>query len=143
MTLLEIMEKQKEEQKIRELVLSQKITTEEASWRYYKKRIFDTVFETTPQFYNMKHVKYLNHEEYRLFKIPFQTGNKRTTAPVQYEEIGGIEYNKETKKERTKESKQHSEQSSLSRTKQKIYNYAFSNDWSKGLFLQSHLIQSK
>ena len=97
MTLLEIMEKQKEEKKIRELALSQKITTEEASWKYYKKRIFNTVFET-PQFYNMKHVKYLNHEEYRLFKIPFQTGNKRTTAPVQYEEIGGIEYNKETAK---------------------------------------------
>ena len=33
-----------------------------------------------------------------------------------------------------KESKEHSEQSSLSRTKQKIYNYAFSNDWSNGLF---------
>ena len=133
MTLLEIMEKQREEQKIREVALSQKITTEEASWRYYKKRIFNTVFET-PQFYNMKHVKYLNHEEYRLFKIPFQTGNKRTSAHVEYEEIGGKEYNKATKKERTKESKQHSEQSSLSRTKQKIYNYAFSNDWSKGLF---------
>lgn len=82
----------------------------------------------------MKHVKYLNHEEYRLFKIPFQTGNKRTSAHVEYEEIGGVEYNKETKKERTKESKEHSEQSSLSRTKQKIYNYAFSNDWSNGLF---------
>ena len=82
----------------------------------------------------MKHVKYLNHEEYRLFKIPFQTGNKRTSAHVEYEEIGGVEYNKATKKERTKESKEHSEQSSLSRTKQKIYNYAFSNDWSNGLF---------
>lgn len=133
MTLLEIIEKQKEEQKIKELALSQKITKEEASWRYYKSRAFKSIFET-PQFYNMKHAKYLNHEEYRLFKIPFQTGNKRTSAHVEYEEIGGVEYNKATKKERTKESKEHSEQSSLSRTKQKIYNYAFSNDWSNGLF---------
>ena len=133
MTLLEIIEKQKEEQKIKELALSQKITKEEASWRYYKGRAIKSIFET-PQFYNMKHVKYLNHEEYRLFKIPFQTGNKRTSAHVEYEEIGGVEYNKATKKERSKESKEHSEQSSLSRTKQKIYNYAFSNDWSNGLF---------
>ena len=133
MTLLEIIEKQKEEQKIKELALSQKITKEEASWRYYKGRAIKSIFETQ-QFYNMKHVKYLNHEEYRLFKIPFQTGNKRTSAHVEYEEIGGVEYNKGTKKERTKESKEHSEQSSLSRTKQKIYNYAFSNDWSNGLF---------
>ena len=133
MTLLEIIEKQKEEQKIKELALSQKITKEEASWRYYKGSVIKSIFET-PQFYNMKHVMYLNHEEYRLFKIPFQTGNKRTSAHVEYEEIGGVEYNKATKKERTKESKEHSEQSSLSRPKQKIYNYAFSNDWSNGLF---------
>ena len=106
-TLLEIIEKQKEEQKIKELALSQKIAKEEASWRYYKSRAFKSIFET-PQFYNMKHVKYLNHEEYRLFKIPFQTGNKRTSAHVEYEEIGGVEYNKATKKERTKESKEHS-----------------------------------
>lgn len=78
-----------------------------------------SVSGVTPQFYNMKHVKNLNHEEYRLFKIPFQTGNKRTSAHVEYEKIGGVEYNKATKKERTKESKEHSEQSSLSRTKQK------------------------
>lgn len=116
MTLLEIIEKQKEEQKIKELALSQKITKEEASWRYCKGRAFKSIFETQ-QFYNMKHVKYLNHEEYRLFKIPFQTGNKRTSAHVEYEEIGGVEYNKETQKERTKESKEHSQQSSLSRTK--------------------------
>lgn len=133
MTLLEMIEKQKEEQEIKELALSQKITKEEASWRYYKDRAFKVIFET-PHFYNMKHVKYLNHEEYRLFKIPFQMGNKRTSAHVEYEEIGGVEYNKETKKQRTKESKEHSERSSLGRTKQKIYNYAFSNDWSNGLF---------
>lgn len=73
MTLLEIIEKQKEEQKIKELALSQKITKEEASWRYYKSRAFKSIFET-PQFYNMKHVKYLNHEEYRLFKDTISNG---------------------------------------------------------------------
>ena len=66
MTLLEIIEKQKEEQKIKELALSQKITKEEASWRYYKGRAIKSIFDA-PQYYNMKHVKYLNHEEYRLF----------------------------------------------------------------------------
>ena len=68
MTLLEIIEKQKEEQKIKELALSQKITKEEASWRYYKGRAFKSIFET-PQFYNMKHVKYLNHEAWILGNV--------------------------------------------------------------------------
>ena len=45
MTLLEIIEKQKEEQKIKELALSQKITKEEASWRYYKGSVIKSIFE--------------------------------------------------------------------------------------------------
>lgn len=133
MTLIEMLDKQKQEQQIKELALSQKITKPEAIRQYFKHEAFKVIFDST-HFFNMKHVVYLNHEEYRLFKFPFETGNKRTSAHVQYEEIGGKEYNKLTKKERTKESKEHSLKSSLSRTKKKVYEYAFSNDWSNGLF---------
>ncbi len=82
----------------------------------------------------MKHISYLQYDEYRLYEMPFQTGQKRMSEHVEYEEIGGVQYNKHTKEERTAESIAHSENVSLNRTKQKIYEYAFSNDWTNGLF---------
>lgn len=87
-----------------------------------------------PKLYNIKHIEYLNKDEYRLYEIPFIVGQSTSFSKAQYEEVDGIQINKSTGKQRTNESIEHTNKSSLNRTKQKIYDYAFSNDWSNGWF---------
>lgn len=133
MNLFEALEKEREHERVIELVKDKELKYDEAFLKSYADEVLEAVFETT-KYYNMKHISYLNHDEYRLYKIPFQTGQKRSTEHVEYEEVDGKQYNKKTKEERTTESIIHSEQTSLTRTKQKIYEYAFANDWTNGLF---------
>ena len=87
-----------------------------------------------PIFYNLKHIEYLNSEEYRIYEYPFKSEACQTDK-IEYIDIDGVQYNKITGQQRTDESIEHSKNSSLSRTKQKIYDYAFCNDWSDGWFL--------
>mgnify|MGYP004663997153 FL=1 len=89
-----------------------------------------------PIFYNvdLKHIEYLNSEEYRIYEYPFKSEVCQKDK-VQYIDVDGVQYNKLTGQQRTDESIEHSKNSSLSRTKQKIYDYAFCNDWSNGWFL--------
>lgn len=133
MNILEMLEKEREHEKIIKLAKEKGLRYDKAFLKYHAKEIFEAVFEAT-KYYNLKHISYLNHDEYRLYKIPFQKGQKRSTEHVEYEEIDGKQYNKETREERTQESIVHSEQTSLKRTRQKIYEYAFANDWTNGLF---------
>lgn len=133
MNILKILEKQRDEEQIKELKTKEHLTDEEARLKYYAKELEEVLFHNT-KFYNLKYISYLNHDEYRLYKIPIQTGIKRSGGHTQYETIDGKQYNKVTKEERTPESILHSEQASLYRTKQKIYEYAFANDWTNGLF---------
>lgn len=133
MTVSETLEKIKEERKNKALEVRRKLAQEEAEVEYYKNKVLELLFDTT-QFYNVKHISYWQQEEYRLYKKPFCVGKQNVTQVVRYEEVDGKQYNKVTKEERTIESIVHAEHASLYRTRQKIYEYAFSNDWSDGLF---------
>ena len=85
--------------------------------------------------YNVKHTTYFNKEEYILYSLPIVTNFANQTKRIEYF-VGtdGKEYNLETGAVRTDESIEKSEVSSLKRTKKKIYEYAFANDWSGGWF---------
>ncbi len=107
---------------------------DELDERQKQKKAFEYLMGM-PQVYNIKHIEYLNKEEYRLYEIPFTVGRSTSSVKTEYEEIDGKQINKLTGKERTKESIEHSNITSLNRTKQKIYDYAFSNDWSNGWFI--------
>lgn len=133
MTVLEIMKKLEEEREIRELAVNLNITNQQAYFLYYKNKLCEILRDEKSKLFNVKHVKYLDYEEYRLYKNPFRIG-KRDTAYVRYENIDGIEYNSETKEMRTKESKENSVRASLRRTRQKIHDYIYANDWSNGYF---------
>lgn len=108
LTLIEILEKECQEQKL-----------------------FNSLF--SKEYYNVKHVEYLNCEEYRFYKIAISRGIS-TKNKTKYVEIDGVQYNASTGKERTSKSIEHSKYTSLNRTKQKIYDYALSNDWTGGYF---------
>ena len=85
--------------------------------------------------YNVKHTTYFNKEEYILYSLPIVTNFASKTKKVEYF-VGadGKEYNLETGAVRSNESIEISAVSSLKRTKKKIYEYAFANDWSGGWF---------
>ena len=70
-------------------------------------------------------------EEYILYSLPIVTNFESKTKRVEYF-VGadGKEYNLETGAVRSNESIEISAISSLKRTKKKIYEYAFANDWS-------------
>lgn len=72
------------------------LTHKEATFAHFAKELKDVTFSET-KFHNLKHLSYLNHDEYRHYKIPFQTGRPSTAERVQYEEIDGKQYNKRTK----------------------------------------------
>lgn len=85
--------------------------------------------------YNVKHTTYFNKEEYILYSLPIVTNFASQTKKVEYF-VGadGKEYNLKTGAVRSNESIETSAFSSLKRTKKKIYEYAFANNWSGGWF---------
>lgn len=87
------------------------------------------------QVYNYKKITYNNKEEIRLYKLPFTTGqhSKKTKTKYILNE-NGEQVDETTGEIRTQKSISHSLYVSINRTKQKIYDYAFANDWSNGWF---------
>lgn len=100
---------------------------------YYKEK-FNSIRYKEPEYYNVKHIEYLNSEQYIFYAFPVKTNFGTFTTKTRYIEEDGIQYNKETREQRTEESIKHSMYSSLNRTKQKIYDYALANDWGSGYF---------
>lgn len=136
MNVFEAYEKQLQEQelfkKINEYIKSGK------DFKYFKcdfyKDKFNSIRYRKAEYYNLKCVEYLNSKEYRFYKIPIVSGIVQSSSKTEYEEVDGIQYNKQTGQQRTEESIKHSLYTSLNRTKQKIYDYALANDWTDGYF---------
>lgn len=87
-----------------------------------------------PEFVNVKHIEYNSYDEYRIYEHPIKTRYTTISKNMHYIEKDGEEYHSITGAKRTEESKQNSIKNSIARTKRKIYDYAFSNDWTNGYF---------
>ena len=85
--------------------------------------------------YNIKHISYNNKEEYRFYNLPVAATSGSSNEKPKYIIVDGKEVNAATGQERTYESIEHSRTSSLNRTRQKIYDYILSNDWTDGYFI--------
>ncbi len=85
--------------------------------------------------YNVRHTTYFDKEEYVLYGSPIATNFASRTKHVEYYTgTDGQEYNLETGAVRSAESIETSIVASLKRTKKKIYEYAFANNWKNGWF---------
>jgi len=136
LNVFEAYEKQAQEQelckKITDYISSGK-DLKNFKFEYYLEKFNAFRYKKT-EFYNLKKVEYLNCVEFRMYKLPIMSGVKQTTSKTEYKEIDGIQYNKQTGEQRTEESIKRSLNTSLKRTKQKIYDYALANNWEDGFF---------
>lgn len=137
MNVLDAYKKQVQEQELVEAIDNGTLEKllEHRHYRRINKVKQQLSIDTSINYYNVKHVEKLNSEEYIFYNSEIITGLKRSSKKVEYEEKDGKQYNKQTGEERTEESIKHSAFNSLNRTKQKIYDYALSNDWTNGYFL--------
>lgn len=86
--------------------------------------------------HNVKHVTYHDTEEYILYSNPIVSGYQSKTKRVEYYiDEDGKQYNAETGALRSDESIEASINSSLKRTRNKVFGYALANDWTGGWFL--------
>lgn len=117
-----------------ELICEQNKKIEELKNGIVEKQLNEKNLKRVVQ-YNVKHNIYYNKEEYILYSSPIITNFVSKTKQVEYI-IGadGKEYNLETGALRSDKSIETSMVSSLKRTKKKIYEHAFANDWSGGWF---------
>lgn len=84
--------------------------------------------------YNLKIVKYHDKEEYRFYSTPITATEGSSSDKTRYIIKDGKEVNAITGIERSKESIEHSINSSLKRTRQKIYDYIQANEWSSNSY---------